>query len=97
MQTSRDRLRIVETGKRIGAASGLELVQAQLDFNADSAQLLALMQQATMAHNALNTLLARDPGTAFTCTLTVEGQPQQVTVTFTDDAGTYEVSRPTAG
>lgn len=66
MQTSRDRLRIVETGKRIGAASGLELVQAQLDFNADSAQLLALMQQATMAHNALNTLLARDPGTAFT-------------------------------
>ena len=38
-----------------------------------------------------------DPGTAFTCTLTVEGQPQQVTVTFTDDAGTYEVSRPTAG
>ncbi|MBS1569214.1 MAG: TolC family protein, partial [Bacteroidetes bacterium] len=66
IQTSRDRLRIVETGKRIGAASGLELVQAQLDFNADSAQLLALMQQAAMARNALNTLLARDPGTAFT-------------------------------
>ncbi|SDD38215.1 DUF4333 domain-containing protein [Rhodococcus tukisamuensis] len=31
----------------------------------------------------------------FTCTLTVKGNPQQVTVTFTDDEGTYEVGRPT--
>ncbi|GAA4474677.1 hypothetical protein GCM10023094_10760 [Rhodococcus olei] len=37
-----------------------------------------------------------EQGATFTCTLTVKGQPQQVTVTFTDDDGTYEVSRPTA-
>ncbi|MFI6430885.1 DUF4333 domain-containing protein, partial [Rhodococcus oryzae] len=33
---------------------------------------------------------------SFTCELTVDGEPQQVTVTFTDDSGTYEVSRPTS-
>lgn len=65
MQTSRERLRIVTTGEKIGASSGLDLVQAQLDLSADSAQLLALMQQAAMAHSGLNTLLARDPGTTF--------------------------------
>lgn len=36
-------------------------------------------------------------GATLTCSLTVQGQSQQVTLTFTDDAGTYEVSRPTAG
>lgn len=35
-------------------------------------------------------------GATFTCSVTVKGQPQQVTVTFTDGDGTYEVSRPTA-
>ncbi|MFD4180019.1 DUF4333 domain-containing protein [Rhodococcus sp. NPDC058514] len=36
-----------------------------------------------------------EEGRSFTCDLTVDGEPQQVTVTFTDDTGTYEVSRPT--
>lgn len=65
IQTSRERLAIVQTGARIGSASGLELVQAQLDLSTDSAQLLALLQQAAMAHTALNTMLARDPATPF--------------------------------
>jgi len=37
-----------------------------------------------------------EQGESFTCELTVDGEPQQVTVTFTDDSGTYEVSRPTS-
>lgn len=65
MQTSRDRLRIVEMGERIGSSSGLDLVQARLDLSADSAQMLNLMQRTATSRTALNTLLARDPGTAF--------------------------------
>ncbi|AOW92703.1 hypothetical protein BFN03_08310 [Rhodococcus sp. WMMA185] len=33
-------------------------------------------------------------GNSFTCDLVVDGQDMQVTLTFTDDNGTYEVSRP---
>ncbi|MFD6882848.1 DUF4333 domain-containing protein [Rhodococcus sp. NPDC060084] len=33
-------------------------------------------------------------GNSFACTVTVDGQYRSVTLTFTDDAGTYEVSRP---
>ncbi|MBK9059651.1 MAG: TolC family protein [Flavobacteriales bacterium] len=65
MQTSRERLKITETGERVGASSGLELVQARLDLSTDSAQMLALLQRTAMARTGLNTLLARDPGTAF--------------------------------
>lgn len=65
MSTSRERMQIVETGERIGSNSGLELVQARLDLSSDSAQMLALTQQVAMARTALNTLLARDPGTNF--------------------------------
>ncbi|MBK9420297.1 MAG: TolC family protein [Flavobacteriales bacterium] len=65
MGTSRERLKITETGESVGASSGLELVQARLDLSTDSAQMLALIQQTAMARTALNTLLARAPGTAF--------------------------------
>ncbi len=65
MGTSRERLKITETGERVGASSGLELVQARLDLSTDSAQMLALIQQTAMARTALNTLLARAPSTAF--------------------------------
>lgn len=33
-------------------------------------------------------------GNSFDCTVTVDGQHRTVTLTFTDDNGTYEVSRP---
>ena len=36
-----------------------------------------------------------EEGSSFDCTATVGGQEQTVTVTFLDDDGTYEVSRPT--
>lgn len=35
-----------------------------------------------------------ETGASFTCSVTVGGQQQQVTVTFIDDDGRYEVSRP---
>lgn len=35
-----------------------------------------------------------EPGNSFDCTVTVDGQHRSVTLTFTDDQGTYEVSRP---
>lgn len=65
MQTSRERLKITEAGERVGASSGLELVQARLDLSTDSSQMLALLQQTAMATTELNTLLARDPGMEF--------------------------------
>lgn len=34
------------------------------------------------------------PGASFTCTVTIEGRPQQVPVDVVDDAGTYEVGQP---
>jgi hypothetical protein len=33
-------------------------------------------------------------GRSFECTLTVDGEHRSVSLTFTDDQGTYEVSRP---
>lgn len=33
-------------------------------------------------------------GATFTCTLSISGEKKSVTLTFVDDAGTYEVSRP---
>lgn len=65
MQTSRERIKITETGERVGSSSGLELVQARLDLSADSAQMLDLLQQTAVTRNTLNTFLARDPGTTF--------------------------------
>ncbi|GAC70280.1 DUF4333 domain-containing protein [Gordonia soli] len=35
-------------------------------------------------------------GNSFSCSVTVGGQPQKVTVTFLDDEGKYEVGRPTS-
>ncbi|MGU3433117.1 DUF4333 domain-containing protein [Actinomycetes bacterium M1A6_2h] len=35
-----------------------------------------------------------ESGKSFTCSLSVDGQAREVTVKFTDDSGTYEVSRP---
>ena len=34
------------------------------------------------------------PGASFTCTVTIDGRPQQVPVDVVDEAGTYEVGQP---
>lgn len=63
LRTSRERLKIVESGQRIGSNSGLQVVQAQLDLSADSAALLDLKQQQAIATTRLNTLLGRTAST----------------------------------
>jgi len=63
LRTSRERLKIVESGQRIGSNSGLQVVQAQLDLSADSAALLDLKQQQAIAATRLNTLLGRAAST----------------------------------
>ena len=63
LHTSRERLVIAQAGQRIGSASGLQLVQAQLDFSADSSALLDLQQQRGITYNRMNTLFGRSPDT----------------------------------
>lgn len=66
LRISRERLTIAEAGKRIGTASGLVVVQAQLDLSADSAAVLDLGVLEARAANRLNTLMGRDPSTPVT-------------------------------
>ncbi|MBX2979334.1 MAG: TolC family protein [Flavobacteriales bacterium] len=66
LRSGRERLQIAETGERIGSTSGLQVVQARMDLSADSAALLDLHAQRTMALHRLNLLLGRDPSIAFT-------------------------------
>ncbi|MGV3637159.1 MAG: TolC family protein [Flavobacteriales bacterium] len=63
VRISRERLRITETGTRIGTASGLNLVQARLDLSTDSAAVLDLHIQEAVTSARLNALLGRDPST----------------------------------
>ncbi|MBK9417713.1 MAG: TolC family protein [Flavobacteriales bacterium] len=63
VRISRERLRITETGARIGSASGLNLVQARLDLSTDSALVLDLQLQVALTTTRLNALMGRDPST----------------------------------
>lgn len=49
----------------IGAGSRLELLQAEVDRNADSAMLLNLNDQVSQLKTEINNLLGRDPGEVF--------------------------------
>lgn len=60
---SRERLTIAEAAKNIGTASGLQVVQAQLDLSTDSSATLDLLARQAAASTRLNALLARDPAT----------------------------------
>ncbi len=64
VRISRERLSIAETGRSIGTASGLHVVQAQLDLSTDSAAVLDLLEQEAVAATRLNALLGRDPSTS---------------------------------
>lgn len=76
LRTSRERLKIVESGQRIGSNSGLQVVQAQLDLSADSAALLDLKQQQAIAATRLNTLLGRAADTAVEVDSTIPAMEQ---------------------
>jgi len=71
---SRERLRIVEVQREVGAASDLAVRQARVDLNADSAAVLRQATELTNAKSRLNRLLGRSEGasTQFAVTSTIE-------------------------
>lgn len=62
---SRARRDIARAHRAIGVSSALELMQAQLSVDADSAALLAQESSRDVARSGLNGLLGRDPRTPF--------------------------------
>ena len=59
VSVSRERLRIVELQQELGSASDLEVRQARVDLNADSAQVLRRQTELVNAKSRLNRLLGR--------------------------------------
>ncbi|MDY0174631.1 MAG: TolC family protein [Bacteroidales bacterium] len=57
---SRERLRIVQESYRLGASSGLDYQQAQVDYNADTSEYLAQVELVRKSIIQLNQLLAFD-------------------------------------
>ncbi len=60
-----ERLKLTEDMLEIGSGSRLDLLQAQVDLNADSAMLLRLQDQVLQTKSIVNQLLARDSKTSF--------------------------------
>jgi outer membrane protein TolC len=60
LNLSRERLRIVEERYYIGSMSRLDLQQAQVDFNADSSNVLNQLEQVHTSRIRLNQLMALD-------------------------------------
>ena len=88
---SRERLRIVEVQREVGAASALAQRQARVDLNADSAAVLRQEVELANAKSRLNQLLGRteDASTRFAVTSTIEvdttlGYPALQRTAFTE-------------
>jgi outer membrane protein TolC len=60
-----ERLQLAENMLAIGSGSRLDLLQAQVDLNADSAALLGVLDRKQQTKALLNQLLARDARTSF--------------------------------
>ena len=60
MSLSKERLRIVEARYRIGSFSRLDLLQARVDFNADSSQYITQQELVFASRIRLNELMAVD-------------------------------------
>jgi len=71
---SRERVRIAEVRQEVGSASALEVRQARVDLNADSAAVLRQEVELTNAKSRLNDLLARseEASTRYAVTSTIE-------------------------
>jgi len=71
---SRERLRIVEVRNEVGSASDLEVRQARVDLNADSAQVLRQQTELVNAKSRLNQLLGRsgDASVRYAVTSSIE-------------------------
>jgi len=84
----------------IGAVIAIATLGAKTTLDADAAE-AGVAKVLTESYGAADVGDVSCPtgqevavGNSFTCTVTVDGQYRSVTLTFTDDAGTYEVSRP---
>jgi|GEM_PF-12997 len=60
VQLSRERLRITEERFKIGSFSRLDLLQARVDFNADSSKYMSQHELVTASRIRINELLAND-------------------------------------
>lgn len=58
MGLSRERLRIAEEWYRVGSSARLDILQARVDFNADSSQYMSQQELVTASRIRLNELLA---------------------------------------
>ncbi len=65
VELSEERLRIAEVRREVGAASDLEVRQAQVDRNADRAEVIRARSDLAAARAEFNHLLGRSPTTAF--------------------------------
>lgn len=75
VQLGEERVQIARDMHAIGSGSGLEVLQAEVDFNTDRSQLLDLQKRIAEAEIALNLLLARDPATLFSVEDTIALMP----------------------
>ena len=58
MDLSRERMRIAEEWYRVGSSARLEILQARVDFNADSSQYMSQIELVTASRIRINELLA---------------------------------------
>jgi len=65
LDISRERLELARANYEVGTRSRVDFLSAQVDYNADSAALVAQQQSLRNAKILLNTLLVREPGTEF--------------------------------
>jgi len=71
MNISRERVDIAQAKLNVGSGSGLELLQAKADHNADKSAVIRQQAVVSNAKTDLNKILARDLETAFTVTDTI--------------------------
>lgn len=72
MAVSEERIRIAEEKFQLGAASRLEILQAQVDYNADRSDLLNSKETFRTSKIRLNNLLARDINLEFDVAAQIE-------------------------
>ncbi|MDN5350464.1 MAG: outer membrane protein [Bacteroidales bacterium] len=65
LEVDQERVQLAAQMLDIGAGSRLELLQAEVDRNADSALLLGVNNELIQLKTSLNNLLGREPGIAF--------------------------------
>ncbi len=65
LEVSSQRLQFTEERGRLGSGSGLEVLQARVDLNADSAALVRQQLELKRMKSVVNELMARDPSIDF--------------------------------